>query len=194
MLGNDIIDLQKAALESNWQRKGYLNKLFTADERGLIFSAADPSQLVWLLWSMKESAYKIINRETGLRFYAPKSFSCSIISIAEKIAYGKVGFDGRIFYTKSEINKDCICSLALITQSFDQVSSIQTNNSTHYLHDFNSRSSTHQLSKNENGIPEILNLLTRQKLSASVSHHGRFLAISFAINLFSPRRRGALSF
>ena len=29
MIGNDVIDLQQSRQESNWQRKGFLEKLFT---------------------------------------------------------------------------------------------------------------------------------------------------------------------
>ena len=33
MIGNDIIDLALAKKENNWQRKGFLDKLFTPKEQ-----------------------------------------------------------------------------------------------------------------------------------------------------------------
>ena len=33
MIGNDIIDLDVAKTESNWKRKGFLDKIFTANEQ-----------------------------------------------------------------------------------------------------------------------------------------------------------------
>ena len=42
MVGNDIVDLKRAALESNWQRKGFLNKVFTPSEKQYIQDAENP--------------------------------------------------------------------------------------------------------------------------------------------------------
>ena len=69
MLGNDIIDLHKVKAETNWQRAGYLTKIFNAEECVQILHAAKPDQMIWLLWSMKEASYKIINRETTERIW-----------------------------------------------------------------------------------------------------------------------------
>ena len=43
MIGNDIIDLAFARKESNWQRPGFLNKIFTPDEQWLIANAKNES-------------------------------------------------------------------------------------------------------------------------------------------------------
>ena len=56
MIGNDVIDLQLAAVQSNWQRPGFREKIVTEGENHLIDAAEDPFQTVWRLWSMKESA------------------------------------------------------------------------------------------------------------------------------------------
>jgi len=57
MIGNDIVDLELALKESNWKRKGFLNKIFTNEEQLLISSAINPEIMVWNLWSRKEAAY-----------------------------------------------------------------------------------------------------------------------------------------
>ena len=36
MIGNDIVDLALAKKESNWKRKGYLDKIFTVSEQLLL--------------------------------------------------------------------------------------------------------------------------------------------------------------
>ncbi len=59
MIGNDVVDLALAKVESNWQRKGYLDKLFTTKEQNLIFCSENPTIMVWILWSRKEAVYKI---------------------------------------------------------------------------------------------------------------------------------------
>lgn len=59
MTGNDIVDIKQAAAESNWKRKGFLEKIFTPHEQEYIGQSALPEEMVWKLWSMKESAYNI---------------------------------------------------------------------------------------------------------------------------------------
>ena len=47
MVGNDIIDIQLATLQSNWQRPRYLDKLFTTSEQELIRSSDNATRMVW---------------------------------------------------------------------------------------------------------------------------------------------------
>ncbi|MFT4791790.1 MAG: phosphopantetheinyl transferase (holo-ACP synthase), partial [Arcticibacterium sp.] len=58
MIGNDVVDLKVAALESNWMRLGFLDKVFSEEEQEVILNSENKSQMVWLFWSMKEAAYK----------------------------------------------------------------------------------------------------------------------------------------
>lgn len=177
MLGNDLVDLQKAALESNWQRKGYLDKVFSETEKLQIQNAADPSIMVWLFWSMKEAAYKIINRETGLRFYAPTAFTCKN-NVQVGMNTGEVHYKGNIYYTQSCITPAMIHTIALSKkEDFNAVEVFHFVNTPSYTMAFNSSSTTYSLTKNENGIPELIHKHAGTKHFASVSHHGNFLAI-----------------
>ncbi len=76
MIGNDVVDLELAKVESNWRRKGYLRKLFTEKEIANIANSSDQDQMVWTLWTCKESAYKIVNRQTLERRFNPIKFEC----------------------------------------------------------------------------------------------------------------------
>jgi hypothetical protein len=49
LIGNDVIDLSLAKKESNWQRKGFLKKLFSNDEQQLILEALNSFEMVWRL-------------------------------------------------------------------------------------------------------------------------------------------------
>ena len=80
MIGNDLVDLKLAAKQSNWQRKGFLDKLFTPKEQGYILNSDDSFKTVWLLWSMKESAYKAYLLMHNDRFFAPKKLACHLTS------------------------------------------------------------------------------------------------------------------
>ncbi|MVM29707.1 4'-phosphopantetheinyl transferase superfamily protein [Spirosoma sp. HMF4905] len=111
MIGNDIVDRAQAHRESNWQRRGFLEKLFTIHEQKLILTADDPERIVWLLWSIKESAYKASFRETGKRIFAPRKLACQIISISDETAEGVVFYE-KIYQTKSLITPQYIASTA----------------------------------------------------------------------------------
>ena len=150
MIGNDVVDLALAKVESNWQRKGYLNKIFTTKEQILIYSAENPLIMVWILWSRKEAVYKIIRQQNGERGFYP----LRIVNIDYEL--GLVSFEARLFYVKTSIVEDCVHSVALQNQSFNQVIEIST--------------STQNLKKDE--IPFIIK--NEKQLHISKSHHGRF--------------------
>ncbi len=46
MIGNDIVDLVQARFQSNWKRKGFVQKIFTQKEQELIFSSKNPENMV----------------------------------------------------------------------------------------------------------------------------------------------------
>ena len=71
MVGNDIDDLNLASKESNWQRKGFLEKQFTKKEQREILAAENPFLKVWLFWSMKEAAYKCYTQNFEKRLITP---------------------------------------------------------------------------------------------------------------------------
>ncbi|MBO9584317.1 MAG: 4-phosphopantetheinyl transferase family protein [Flavobacterium sp.] len=157
MIGNDIIDLAQSRKESNWQRKGFVEKLFTAHEQLLIKEYPEPETMVWLLWSMKEAAYKIYNRQTKIREFSPKKLSCSLDSIDCNFAFGKVICNENKYYTKSIFSLESIHTIAV--DNFENINKvIEVENQ--------------EIVKDENGIPffKTSNMLRE----ISISHHGCF--------------------
>jgi len=75
MIGNDLVDLQLAQKESNWKRPRFLQKIFTWEEQNFIAATTNKDTAVWLLWSRKESAYKLVARMKKCRFFAPKKLA-----------------------------------------------------------------------------------------------------------------------
>jgi len=115
MIGNDVVDLDLAARQSNWRRKGYLDKIFTPDEQHYILQAPNPDTVVWTLWTRKEAVYKIIRQQNGIRGFYP-------LRIATKdFEKGTVRFDYQLFYTQTEVTATSIHTIALLTPTFDQV-------------------------------------------------------------------------
>jgi len=154
MLGNDIVDLNLAKTQSNWRRKNYLGKIFTVEEQLLITSAEKPDEMVWLLWSMKESAYKIHNRKTGIRNFAPKSLNCTIYPNTDQVK-GTVSIDKDTYFTKSKIQSKYIHTIA--TPIYSKLKEIKVS------------------------IYEVPNHPCDYKRTkpGSVSHHGQYLALVY---------------
>jgi phosphopantetheinyl transferase (holo-ACP synthase) len=181
MVGNDIIDLNKANAESNWKREGYLNKIFNVQEQKKILKSANPDVMIWLFWSMKEAAYKIINRESLDRFYSPKKFSCKSVSEQHE-TLGVVAFEDRTYYTKSVINNNLIHTIACSKkENLVEIKTYYVENTSRYLSDFNSKSDKHFLEKDENGVPNLIDKTNNERHFASISHHGKYLAIVYGV-------------
>lgn len=159
MIGNDVIDLQQSRIESNWQRKGFIEKLFTDAEQLLIKDHHDPEIMLWLLWSMKEAAYKIYNRETKIREYIPKKLLCSIISLNEVESKGFVFCNENKYYTKTQITSEKIHTTAVSNiENLNNIIEVEKKG----------------IVKNESGIPYIVLSSNNTLKDVSISHHGRF--------------------
>ena len=117
MIGNDVVDLDLAATQSHWKRKGFLEKVFTAPERDYITSTEDKDLMVWLLWSMKEAAYKAHQRKNNL----PRQLNwlrqeCSISQMNVNMASGMVEIEGEKYVTQSQISSGAVFTSAVKDQ------------------------------------------------------------------------------
>ena len=111
-IGNDIVDLKLAETESNWQRKGFLEKQFTQKEQDEILNSEHPFLKVWLFWSMKEAAYKCYTQSVEKRFFAPQKFECSLFSKEEgRVVYGDIKF-----YTTTSFNTFYLHTIAKVSK------------------------------------------------------------------------------
>lgn len=176
MIGNDIIDLSLAKIESNWQRRGFLEKQFTANEQKLILAAKNSFVLVWKFWSMKEAAYKVYVQQNEIRFFSPKKFDCLLTSEKE----GLVHFKDQIFYTSSTVTQKYIFTVASLEKATKAYSEFaipklinkMIKNKLEYVTALSAIEIEQKKSKN--GAPSYYYkdiLLTR---SCSISHHGNY--------------------
>jgi len=180
MLGNDIVDLNLAKIQSNWRRKNYLSKIFTEDEQQLILSAENPDLMVWVLWSMKESAYKIYNRKMHERCFNPLAFQCSILLLNNKIANGLVKNHALKILTASEIKTDFIHTIATDDILFPKKLRVWGNEyRLNYQDAFNKEIAGYQIYKNKSNIPEVKKIPGKIRHDVSVSHHGGHLRVIF---------------
>jgi phosphopantetheinyl transferase (holo-ACP synthase) len=157
MIGNDVVNLLQSRTESNLQRKGFLDKLFCPQEQQMIHEAQDAEQMTWRLWSMKEAAYKIYNRQTGIRAFMPLSLCCTI----EDAMHGMVSYNGNLYFTKTTVTDNLIHTIAVCDT--DDFSLIYEPEMLQVLKDSNGLPYT----KDESGL----------LYPASISHHGKQLKI-----------------
>ncbi|MFO7674672.1 MAG: 4'-phosphopantetheinyl transferase superfamily protein [Lutibacter sp.] len=192
MIGNDLVDLKLAAKQSNWQRKGLLDKLFTPKEQGYILNSDDSFKTVWLLWSMKESAYKAYLQMHNDRFFAPKKLTCHLISKNK----GTVLINNALFYTESEMGEAFIYTVAFSKNQHK--SFIGDCFRFEYLDFKNQQSQTYQkvleafandlklpvaqlkIEKNDQGVPQLFQGKMLLEHSFSLTHHGQFGAFTIA--------------
>ena len=184
MIGNDIVDVELAKVQSNWQRKGFLKKVFTFNEQLLILSTAKPDLMVWRLWSMKESAYKSWLRMRKIVKLNPISFECELLDDTR----GVVFCDQDMYHTISEINDDFIHTYAVVdhgryTLSFSVTDLDQNLTATRSFYDqvideleikMRWNGDELEIVKNGLGIPELYREGERLSNLCSLSHHGRF--------------------
>ena len=155
MIGNDIVDLAFALKKSNWKRKGYLDKIFTNHEQLLIIKSDNPENMVWNLWSRKEAAYKIFNRNTGVRIYNPIQFEC----FNTDKSIGIVMNNGVFYYTKTEINLDYIHTVSVLNRiDFESIKLLNRTNKVIKV----------------KGIPFLKGVNEKVLSPISISNHGRF--------------------
>ncbi len=113
MIGNDVVDFNLAKTESNWRRKGFLEKIFSETEIDCVLKAKNPEKKVWELWSRKEAAYKIHSRSTGEIGFYPKKIICLVSKNKKESALMQVQIQNKVYYTFSEITKNYVHSIAI---------------------------------------------------------------------------------
>jgi phosphopantetheinyl transferase (holo-ACP synthase) len=185
MIGNDIVDLKLASIESNWKRKGFLNKVFTEAEQDLILNTNNSFKMVWLLWSMKESAYKVYVQQNEKRFFSPKKFQCILTSNTT----GTVKIYDNQYNTESIINNNYIATTA--TLNYDDpvlVDNFHLKKSTYKFQHKNCYTKLKKeisnkmkfpfneiiIRKNKVGVPRLFFKDKEQKTSFTISHHGNY--------------------
>lgn len=178
MIGNDIVDLNRARTESNWKRKGFASKVFTNAEQEAIQNAEDSFLCVWRLWSMKEAAYKVIVQQEERRFFAPKSLECLILSDTR----GKVFYKGQTFSTFSDNNPDYIFTTTdtsgklWLGQKQTGVQRLQL-----FASDFQRHVSEISIRKNAVGVPQVFVCGKQITASLSITHHGSYEVIQYQV-------------
>lgn len=158
MIGNDVVDLATAKRESNWKRKGFLSKQFTTYEQILIQKASNQDEMVWILWSLKESTYKAYQRINYNRGFYPIKIKIQSFELFDNEYFTTISLFDKAFYGKTHIENEMIHSIVLL-------SNLDFKNVTNYT--------TNTILKDKNSLPFCS--ITQNPLS--ISHHGGFKKI-----------------
>lgn len=194
MIGNDIVDINKARAEGSWKRARFIKKIFAESERPQITSNGSPFLNIWRMWSMKESAYKVIVQSGQERFLNPQKLICTI----KDDKYGFVEYEGERYATKTLMTKNYIYSShSAIAHSniIDEILHIkdpreQGNMARLALFQRVANMLEYPIKKlsvrkNEKGIPKLYHKQEPLPLRFSLTHHGNYGAYSLIKELKS---------
>lgn len=190
MIGNDIIDLNFAHVNSRWQEQRFLDKLFSQDEQAFILNNELRFQNTWRLWSMKESAYKIHSRTFTPSIFNPKSYRCrvscgttGIVSFDNFRVNTTTIFNSNIIYTTASFQEPCLTEYF----EFEQLS--QADNSKELrkkaIQAFGQIKSVPEtdisIFKDDFGVPQFYIKEKTQRQLLTLTHHGNYggFAITF---------------
>lgn len=188
MVGNDIIDIKETKETTNWKRPGSIQKIFSPDEQEMISNASDPFSIIWHLWSMKESAYKVFIQTGGKRFFNPSKIECSLDSLCN----GYVRINQATYCTSTSINRDYISTVATLdntaaTTSIFQLPDKNAKLQSSFMHqqvlnDFATMQDLNiqdlKIKKRDSGAPIIIHHKKPLNIALSISHHGNYGAYS----------------
>ncbi|MCG9972355.1 4'-phosphopantetheinyl transferase family protein [Christiangramia crocea] len=183
MIGNDIIDLKVSLPERKSENSRFMDKVFSKKERSFIENSEDGEMILWLMWSMKEAAYKAHQRNFGLsRALNPLSFSCAL-NLSERSA--TVLCDRHIYSIVSEVKSQYIHSYTCREAVFQKVFVKPGMNKEHLLEEIGAVVNLHgtalHIEKDSEGIPSLSFHNSTKKLPFSLSHHGNFTALAIPL-------------
>ena len=189
MIGNDVVDLQVAARESNWKRPRLHLKIFSENEQEILQNSEDPEQSFWLLWAMKEAACKAHQRCFLLpRKFNPKSFRCTLNSPEDSGSSGIVQVDNCHYFTTAKISAKAIHCVASAENSEvqERVFKGTHNLKQELISEIAGREKLSpeglQIEKDRHFIPHLMLYGKKQKIPFSISHHGNYSAYVLAVN------------
>lgn len=123
--GNDIIAL--AATDSHRTcRDRFFSRIINQDEKQHYHSFPENAGLsfsyfVWLIWSIKESAYKYCSRADPQLVYAPLKFAVETLESGDSIIEGRARYQDILLYSRSWLNDRFIATIVSDEPEFDGI-------------------------------------------------------------------------
>lgn len=76
-VGDDIVDLKSLDLEEKHKNTRFLERVLSAKEQVLFNQAKNQKEMLWIFWSGKESAYKVLKKKKPDLVFAHSKFEVS---------------------------------------------------------------------------------------------------------------------
>lgn len=189
MPGNDIVDLQWAKKLAHHSVSRWLNKVFIEEEIHIIESSDNPFAIKWLLWTLKESVFKYVERLNYKYRFSPHNFVCKINDIHSMKAIVNhfeksypVHFKIDIAYIYSSLTDketgnwlEAIIKLPAADYP-TQRESVREELFRHYSRETNTPVKNLKIIKDKNRIPNLYDELHQSTFPISLSHHGCYAA------------------
>jgi phosphopantetheinyl transferase (holo-ACP synthase) len=211
--GNDIVALNAIKIARTKQPNFY-KKIISATEKDLYDQQLSVKisfeNFVWLLWSIKESVYKYLQRITPELVFSPTRVIISQLSLPanptittlrgrdfenDSIYKGTVSFGPHTLYSRSIINEEFIFSVVNHTDNFESVlwgvqliDSSEPEDQSKAVRVFLMEmlktlfpDTDLQIAKSSHGYPVILKDGAEIPVPVSLAHHGHYVAYSVQV-------------
>lgn len=186
MIGNDLVDVQIAFSEKKSENLRFIEKVFTLQEQKLISQSEDKETTLWLLWSMKEAAYKAHQRVTRHETkFNPKDYKCRLLNFSN---LAEVKVSSSFYFINYSCTDRYIHSIATESSAvtvFEKIYYKKQEAKLSFIKDYSNKNGLApgnvSIEKDALGIPSIVNEKTRNKVPVSLSHHGNFSAYIFPL-------------
>ncbi len=110
MLGNDIVDLADPETRSGGQHPRFDERVFAQSERAVLARNSDPTRMRWILWAVKESAYKALRRMRPGTVFSPPRF---VVDLDPQLD-GTVTVGNEYCRAHVEIDGACVHAIATV--------------------------------------------------------------------------------
>jgi phosphopantetheinyl transferase (holo-ACP synthase) len=197
--GNDIVALGSINKQRTCEPRFY-SKILSVSEQVLYqqseFTALPFEHYVWLLWSVKESAFKYFKRNNQQLIFSP--VKVNIVTINELLHQhysGEVHFNSDKLFFNSAITSDWISTVVNNTDDFEDVyTEVQViDDSSHHNQSISVRKLALQklnvffpgelkLEKHLSGSPILIRDDEAINIPVSLAHDGHYVAYSFNLN------------
>ena len=197
-IGNDIIDLDEASKHRPQYYERLKTSSFTEDE-WLLNDLPPGNDGLWLLWSLKESAYKaLVQGDWDGRRFAPRDFDVTSLKQNTNDFIAEISFQDRVVSAITTLQKEFLHTVTQPTNDFTvlfetfeclsaeyaQQSAIVRERSLHALAEAQQIAlSSLEIRKNEDQVPQFfVHDQLMDTVDLSLSHHGRYGAYAMVIS------------
>ncbi len=184
LIGNDLLHINTN--KNTFLRKGADKIILNKFEINLFYNEKFENVLT-LVWTIKESIYKITCKQGNLKAFSPLSIKILNYSKCNNNIYGSANFENQIYFFKTIINSNYVYSFAITNEkSFNNIEhlffkhnskneSLKNENFANYLK-FKNWELVHTI----NGVPKIKNYCN---IDVSISHDKNTLVFSNIISI-----------